>query len=155
MGTTETRQPCETKQKYDKRLQSTTPLSTPGILCSLVLGHIFVSLAAVRAAVHTAIGSIHTQVLHGVAHRSTAYGDEGHAKQETTSIADDDGLANLDHGGLGQSPLTIRMLLIVGMLWQSGGERRRLPGQSSGFCRQRNEQQPEPRQTALSASSAP
>ena len=38
-----------------------------------MLGNVFELLSAVRAAVHTPVRSIHTQVLHGVAHGSTAY----------------------------------------------------------------------------------
>ena len=40
---------------------------------NLVLGNVFELLSTVRAAVHTPVRSIHTQVLHGVAHGSTAY----------------------------------------------------------------------------------
>ena len=106
----------ETKRHYDKRLQSTIAHFSPDHSASLVLRHILVSLAAVLAAVHTSIRSIHAQVLHRVAHGSATYTHNGKSKGAHTSVANDHGLANLDHGGLGQSPLTVRVLLVVGVL---------------------------------------
>lgn len=106
----------ETKRRYDKRLQSTIAHSPPDDPASLVLRHILVSLPAVLAAVHASIRSIYTQVLHRVAHRSATYTHNDKSKGAHTSVADDHRLADLNHGGLGQSPLTVRVLLVVGVL---------------------------------------